>query len=603
MHIFSYDRTEFGKRLRIKLPQQELAKNSLKDSNDYVVIAFGGLVQISLGRGARQKCIEVVCANLSNADYKYGLKKAQRTHSVFTEKLLIPFSYVRMMPIGSIFEVQFDAEGKAWLNFTKLFDYPSFNFAISDNTKNVEFVSFKQSDDAFNNYTSLMNNSLLYELLDKKKKYLRFYHYDETTWIVTNYEGVRYFMHPAMFLSAHYGASSEITRVLLNYSIWDDLCNAYHADYISQVAPDGICPNHVVMIGNKQAIDDCVFLYHFKINKETREIVRNLHNKIAIHLLNSENLKRFYLPEVRPYHKDAVSLSVRGVPLGDNEVLVTQIEQISEPEGPPIFYDIRVSNNKNQTNGEVVRFKRGKTVARNIRRGEVLVVSDQVNNLDVAISRSGITVVDDNLRRKIRNQEITRDEDMQPAKAKYVVPRKAAEAFASGDRLGDGGIVGFLRIMHGELMFDDYAGDINPQFRQLVDSALNNANRVQSFTFKEGLHEHGKIVPMCFKSRYSFPRSVLVLVLEIDGGKYVFVDCERDELHKCAGVAIAWDNSWSDEGFKAVLRRVLGEMSDNSGSLSQEFREEVAAAGVALVTYRHTGVGDWVKTAVGKFES
>ena len=228
-------------------------------------------------------------------------------------------------------------------------------------------------------------------------------------------------------------------------------------------------------------------------------------------------------------------------------------------------------------------------------------VAEQVNNLDVAIVRSGVTILNDTIRKKIRNREITRDDELYSSKAKYVIPRDAAEAFAAGDRLGDEGVVGFLRVVHGELMFGDFMGDVGPQYQHLMNSALAHTNVVQSYTFKDGLHEQGKTVPMAFKFRLSFPRSVLVLVLEIRHKKYVFIDCERDERHQCAGIALAWDDSWIDDEFKKVLRRLLGEVGDNYGSLSEEFKRELAKDGISIVTYNHTQTGDWVRTAVSKF--
>lgn len=108
----------------------------------------------------------------------------------------------------------------------------------------------------------------------------------------------------------------------------------------------------------------------------------------------------------------------------------------------------------------------------------------------------------------------------------------------------------------------------------------------------------------------SFPRSVYILRLNIDGSIYYFLDCESRDKQSSSGVVVKvldehkfllnWDRGYT-------LKMLVDMLKDNNGRIKQSVYDEVGVSGlrtdnIIVAKYKHMNeeTSNWVLAGLRK---
>lgn len=615
------------KRLAIKKQiSVEISKNKTDyflAGQEYLVIGYGGVFFSEEYNDKSQPLVELICVNLTNLENNKKKEKYKRK-SAFVIKLDVQLGLVKSIPIGTIGFVKQDGlKTNKIVVFKQVMDFKKYAYALQTDNNDMtdEYIKIDDNEPCFSLLQKYWYDFLGYEYSDDKEKVKKYGVYtpeqDKYTWIVSKDKaGKTFLLHPLTLLNAHYGVSSEIIRLLVSEPAWVDVEKKLGLHYDRKDGGQGMA-NKAVLIAERLDIRDCVFLHHLKNDEYSEQVVKAVHNNMreqyerADFKGNKHNVK-FWLEKVRPYHRQPVSLNVKGIDVGDNTILVTQIIVINEPVGDTVYYVLPSLNNKSKRADGIQGVAYPKVIARNTIDKEVLIVNERVNNNDVSVIYADMLTVE-SVREKFKKGEVNIDGGLMYAKkAQYVVSKDEADRYAMGEQYGSDGNVGLSQLISGELALDaeNFTGDETHQYQKLMDKCQKHFKSVLSFTINGGFVS-GLIKPMSFRYSRAYPQSVLVLICEHGKGqKYIFVDCEEVEkineagelTTRCSsGITFEWLEKWNDsDEFLIFIKDVLQDIGFNNGVMSDDMIDFLKKEHVNWTIYHHTKTGDWVNTVLIK---
>lgn len=588
--MFNVNKTIVKKAVKIQLSADEAQKFFL--NQEYLVVGYTAIKRNEVSK--TQILAGITFINLTN------LRQHNKAYFITLD---IPIATIKKLPIGAIAQrvvLQGNSNNSQsyCLKVVEKLDFKDYQYQLQADGNETQgqicedtppFVHLKNALDKALNYQTSQN------LQDKQP--FKFYNQDKNVWRVTedNNQQLTFLLHPILLLNSNYGASSEIVRILISEPIWENLLKKLNYEYYNPSNPKS------VLISSKLAISDCVFLYHFKNDKYTFEKVRELHSEITQNIINK---KRSFL-KIEPYHAQPISLSVKGIDIGDGIIWVTEVLAISEPTGEVVYFDI-VTKDKTKhekTGDNTTSVQAPKILARLMMDETVLITKEQVDNEGMAVIKSGIGILDEQKRQKIFNENITTGEDLFPVKASYVIRKNEALRFATGERVGSGGEVGFLSIINGEVALDDSINVIlQEQYLYLIGKLKQVFYEVKGYTIKRGLTQ--EVIPMRFMYQQSHPKTVIVVVVGKGSKSYVFMDCEKTNGVGSSGLIFEWQAGWAEgDSFKDFVRMTITDLAHNKGVVSDELNERLSENKIRWAKYKHTDKGEWVKNALKNMEN
>lgn len=589
--MFSVNNIAVKKATNIQLNTCEAKEFFL--NQDYLVI---GYTKLSRSKQSRTQILAtVIFVNLT------GLEKqadSDNPKSAFSVTLDIPLGVVKKLPIGTILQkITTKNENnteKHHLKTVKKLDFQNYQYQLQHPQNSETQGRINDDKDPFVQLTKAIDKALNYRTPQnpQDKQPFKFYNQDYNTWLVTEdpTQKLTFLLHPILLLNSHYGASSEIVRILFGEPIWENVLKKLNYNYRNPNSPKS------VLISDKLAVSDCVFLHHFKNDDYTLKKVKELHSKTTQKL--TQNNKSYL--QVEPYHNQSVNLSVKGIDVGGGIIWVTEILAISEPMGEAVYFDIATKDNTKQ--GEMgdntITLQAPKILTRLMMDETVLITKEQVDNEGMAVIKSGIGILDEQKRQKIFNENITTGEDLFPAKASYVIKKNEALRFATGERVGSGGEVGFLSIINSEVALDDSINVIlQEQYLYLIGKLKQVFYEVKGYTIKRGLTQ--EFIPMRFMYQQSHPKTVIVVVVGNGSKSYVFMDCEKTNGVGSSGLIFEWQADWvKGDSFKDFVRMAITDLAHNKGVISDELSEWLNENKIKWAKYKHIDKGEWVKNAL-----
>lgn len=599
-----------------------------KDS-EYVVLWYGKIVP----KVSNNKLfVDVFLASIHN-DYSV------------TESL--PFELIPSIPISSIIKngkitEQYDIPNQS---FIELRDMDYANDATSIET-NISYDIVKESDH--------------FALLKSKYRLNRYGFNDFNTLLMVNYpkgSPTNILIHPLVFFNAHYGVSKEVNRVLLSY-LWGEKDNddsilskiklerdlgEPSADFSPKQSfanqslksyqwverDNNILPTvsnqlnlyhfnpknpESVLISNNLTIADAVFLYYLKNDDITYHRVRAINNRVRknffmnLHKKNEENKKPnipYTYLKITPYHTQAIQLQYKGINLDKNTILCTEITGISMPQGKTIYYDTNIKKKvkTDENSNEELAF-RYMPLARYISAEEFVVVNETVNNKTVNAIKFKIETLGE-IRKVLHHENIGQKELMAGAEL-IPLPEKKATSFSGGDRIGTSGDIGFLKSIadtqrayqKNEYGIREADGQYDKLFKYAQHYKDNSGKKVQIDSCKSNSEPLGEKIRPIHLQRKSFPFTVLILRLVIDGEIYYFLDCEASEKYSSSGIAIKGDIT--DFPKNLTLDKLVIELGQNQGRLPNSYDEFEALDIIARYKHMNEDNSNWVENAIQK---
>lgn len=594
--MFNINKTTIRKTTKIQLDNGEAKK--FFANNEYLIVGYTGISRNNTSK--TQVLANVVFVNLTDLEKQVG---STNPKSAFSIVLDISLGTVKKLPIGTILQKittkNENGTEKHHLKTVKKLDFQNYQYQLQHpqnsetqghiNDDKSPFVQLTKALDETLNYTTLQN--------PQNKQTFKFYNQDYNTWLVTEdpTQKLTFLLHPILLLNSHYGASSEISRILVSEPIWENVLEKLNYNYCNPNSPKA------VLISDKLAVSDCVFLHHFKNDDYTLKKVKELHSRTTQKL--TQNNKNYL--QIEPYHNQPVNLSVKGIDIGDGVIWVTEVLAISEPTGEVVYFDI-VTKDKtkhDKTGDNITSVQAPKILARLMIDETVLITKEQVDNESVAVIKSGIGILDEQKRQKILNENITTGEDLFPAKASYVIKKNEALRFAMGERVGSGGEVGFLSIINGDIALDDSINAISQeQYLYLIGKLKQVFYEVKGYTIKRGLSQ--EVIPMRFMYQQSHPKTVIVVIVRKGSKSYVFMDCEKTNGVGSSGLIFEWQAGWAEgDSFKDFVRMTITDLAHNKGVVSDELNEWLSENKIRWAKYKHTDKGEWVKNALKNMEN
>lgn len=589
--MFSVNKIAVKKATNIQLNTYEAEK--FFTNNEYLIVGYTGISRNNTSK--TQVLASVVFVNLTDLEKQVG---STNPKSAFSVTLDIPLGVVKKLPISIILQKivkqNKDDAQEHYLKVVKKLDFQNYQYQLQQQSNSETQGRLNDSIPSFTHFTKAIDKALNYLTPQnpQDKQPFKFYKQDGNTWLVTEdpTQKLTFLLHPILLLNSHYGASSEIVRILFREPIWENVLEKLNYNYCNPNSPKS------VLISDKLAVSDCVFLHHFKNDDYTLKKVKELHSRTTQKL--TQNNKSYL--QIEPYHNQPVNLSVKGIDVGGGVIWVTEILAISEPMGEAVYFDIATKDNTKQ--GEMgdntTTLQAPKILARIIMDETVLITKEQVNNEDIAVIKSDIGILDEQKRQKIFNEAISKDEWLYPAKTNYIIKNNEALRFAMGERVGTGGEVGFLNIINGEVALEDCSETtLQEQYLHLIEKAKQAFSEVKSYTINKGIIQD--FIPMLFLYQQSHPKTAFVLVTAKDSKRYVFVDCEKTGGVGSAGLIFEWQTEWEkQESFKDFIKLVLTNLANNRGATSEELSEWLGENKIKWAKYNHINKGKWVENAL-----
>lgn len=255
-----------------------------------------------------------------------------------------------------------------------------------------------------------------------------------------------------------------------------------------------------------------------------------------------------------------------------------------------------------------------KPIFHDINEKEVMLLDETANNRNTAVFRQQLQTLGD-AREIARNSNISLDVQLRIGHSK-VVDEPLPEGYTDGHRVGAGGNVGMLKvILEGvRLSEKDEFGtsNLDSQYHKLLKYAQHIKKNPSLYHFqnieidcidKFGRLKEETIEPIPLNKR-TFPRSVYVLRLNMDGELYYFLDCESRDRQSSSDVVVSVSNEekflhgW---GCDHTLEKLIDMLKDNNGRLEREVYDEFGVNGaggdnivIAKYKYMNEETSNWV---------
>ena len=530
------------------------------NNHEYVLIWYGRIFRGS-NRENGIKLVETIFLNLSNG-YEFGVK--------------LPIELANNLILGSI-----------WVNGVtrQKFDFDNAITVIEEKSANLRYSNnFGISQDG-GTFEFDLNNYPINELET-----------DTNSLMVIEQGSRKVLIHPLTFFMAHYGVSKEINRVLLSYLLADV------KEKLSLGFPDPE-KSDVTIIPDNFVIPDAVFLHYFKYNKYTQDVVEKLNMRVLNALRKNENhkipSKRSAPLKVVPYHDQQIEISFKGIDVGADVILCTEITGMSMPQGNAITYafdeyDIR-GNNFNQGQAATRSYK---PLFHKIDIDEVVVEAESnAGNSTTAILRQRIQTIGE-MRKLVKAENITIEQVIQRNTSKVIpLNEPIPSTYAVGNKIGTNKEVGILR----PLIYSGVVNYQNPSFKKLLKYAQSlrsdpQYNNMIIDAYSKG-KLHGETVEHLNKSDKSTNvLAIYVLKIKVSSDVYYLFDCSISTGVNTSGIGIKVNNdsSFMNTGVDAVLKQLF----ENKGRLSDiDVLRKIYGP---ILNFRHTSSesSNWVATVV-----
>lgn len=551
----NFDRT-------VNLSNVDIGRHTDKffNNHEYVLIWFGRIFRGSNRRNAI-KLVETIFLSLNNG-YEFGVK--------------LPIELANSLILGSI-----------WVNglTCQKFEFDDAITVIDEDSVNLKYsnhIGITKKDGVFE---FDLNN---YPVDDLEN--------DTNTLLVIKQGSRKVLIHPLTFFMAHYGVSKEINRVLLTY-LWADVKEMLSLNFPDPKTSD------VTLIPDNCVIPDAVFLHHLKYNQHTQDVIERLNTRVLNALKKNKDhivpSKRSSPLKVVPYHKQKIEIELKGINVGDDIILCTEITGMSVPQGNAIHYafdDYEISeNNINQTKLTTRSYK---ALFHKIDTDEVIVEAESnAGNSTTAVVRQRIRTIGE-IRELVRVENITIEQAIQ-RQTSQVIPlnEPIPSTYAVGVKTGTNKDVGILK----PLISSDILRHRNPSFKKILKYAKSlrsnpEYNNVLIDAYSKG-KLHGETVEHLNKTNK--PTTVLfiyVLRIAIDKDVYYIFDCSISTGVNTSGIGIKVnnDNNFMNAGIEAVLEQLF----ENNGRLSDP--EILNRLYGSIANFRHTNSesSNWVATVI-----
>lgn len=535
--------------------------------------------------------------------------------SGFYAKADIPIELIPTMPIGSIW-LNGICESKLLTGETSLITLRDAGFDGALDT-NIIYENALDKD----SLRSLKSHYHISSKTNENGKLVGFFKDANTVLTVPiSIDGVEktLIIHPLTFLQAHYGVSKSISNILLSNN-WDVVSKKLHLDYINPSCPKS------VFIQNQLVRDDAVFLYHLKNDLHTWNTVKRLNARIRQNFV--DNLKRYNLKysflKVQPFHSQPVHILCNYIVIDGNTLLCTEITSMSMPQGETVLYD--VDRPKRTSSGEYTcpKSQAVKILMHNVANNEVMLLDETADNLNKVVIRQRLETIGEE-REIARNLNISLEERLRANRTRVVI-EPLPEGYTDGHRIGTGGAIGMIQVVLNDSKQnekDDYGiCGFDNQYQRLLKYAQHfkqNANshgyrKVEIDCCDKSWEIKGEVVEPIALNKNSFPLSVYVLRLDIDGVIYYFLDCESRDKQSSSGIVV----KVSDEerflykwGRGYTLMNLLDMLRENNGRLRQSVYDEIGVngsrkGGIIIAKYKHMNeeTSNWVLSGLGKFNN
>lgn len=578
---------------------QETFKNGtplFQDNASYIVSWYGKLT-VHIGGGIRA---EVYFVNKANG---------------FCVKAVIPIELIPTMPIGSIWQNGV-CESKLLTGETSLVTLRDAGFAGALDT-NIIYENALDND----SLKALKNH---YHISSKKnEKGGSVGSFNDANTVLTvpiSIDGVdkTLIIHPLTFLQAHYGVSKSVSNILLSKD-WAIASKKLHLDYINPSYPKS------VFIPDELVKGDAVILYHLKNDPYTRNTVNKLNSRVRQNFVDNleKHDRKFSFLKVQPYHSQPVHISCNYIGIDGNTLLCTEITGMSMPQGETVLYD--VDRPKRTSNGEYVwpTSHAAKILMHNIADNEVMLLDEMADNRNAGVVRQVMRTIGEE-REIARNLNISLEERLR-TNVDRVAIEPPPEGYADGHRIGAGGTIGVLRAVLDDSKQNAKDGygicGLDNQYQRLLKYAQylkQNANfhgyrKVEIDCCDKSWERKGEVIEPIALNKRSFPLSVYVLRLDIDGGIYFFLDCESRDKQSSSGVVVKVLDEvqfLSDWSIDYTLTKLVDMLKDNNGRLKQSVYDELGVNGsrngdIIIAKYKHMNeeASNWVLSGLGKFNN
>lgn len=530
-------------------------------NHEYVLIWFGRIFRGSNRRNAI-KLVETIFLNLSSG-YEFRVK--------------LPIELANNLILGSI-----------WINgvSSQKFEFDSAITVIEEKSVNLEY----------SNHFGISKNSGTFEF-DLNNYPINGLETDTNSLMVIKQGCRKVLIHPLTFFMAHYGVSKEINRVLLTY-LWDDVEEELSINFPDPKTSD------ITIIPDNCTIPDAVFLHYLKYNEYTQNVVKKLNTRVLKALGQNENQKvpseKSAPLKVVPYHEQQIEIGFKGINVGDDVILCTEITGMSMPQGNAITYafseyDIRGKNfNQGQPNTRSY-----KPLFHKIDTDEVVIEAESnAGNSTTAILRQRIQTIGE-MRKLVKAENITIKQVIQRNTSKVIpLNEPIPSTYAVGNKIGNNKGVGILR----PLISSGVVNYQNPSFKKLLkyaqslrsDFAYPHYNNMIIDAYSKG-KLHGETVEHLNKSDKSTNvLAIYVLRIKVSNDVYYLFDCSIATGVNTSGIGIKVNNdiSFMSTGVDAVLKQLF----ENNGRLPD--LDVLRKIYGSILNFRHTNSesSNWVAT-------
>ena len=519
-----------------------------------------------LGEGYTNKKVEVVF--VSSTGYEIKAK--------------LPLKLILKVPIGSIWRNGFivDELDAAHYVFT-------LQEAIGESFKrtNVEYISQfreKKNEKKIDGYKAKT-------ILSKDIYPVKGIDNESNTLIVVEQDKVKFVIHPITFFLAHYGCSKHINNVLVS-RLWGDVDNESPNTVKNLLKLDyknPQCPK-AVLIPKDYLASDAVFLHHLREDNYTKRIVKAF-NSVMRQKLNDNESKSGGI-SVKPYHQQRIEMLVKGVPLGNNVILCSEIIGMSMPRGEEIFYDFEI-NIQTAGIGTTQSFR---PMYVNIEE-ETIVVADirGPNNSTTAVIRQKQKILGD-IRKISKNEGISFVDASKYSTKSIPLNEPIPDSYAPGELANVAGDVGMLKVLIDsdvEEYTDTNTHKILRYARQLKHDYNQGAVKIDCYSIKEGYI--GEVLTTIKALDRKFPKYIYVLRIIIKGQYYFVFDSQPLNILDKSGVAgiiMKVDSSFNPNSS-------IKELFNNSGRFRNMNQDHIK-------TFNHmtrAKITNWLRNALTRF--
>lgn len=539
--------------------------------------------------------IDVLFANLTEPTY-IRPKDGKEATSYLT--LRIHINHIHKLPFGSIWK-----DGKSKERFL-LKDY---EIQIDNNYEIYSFAKayrdMKRIDEIDENpHQTLEEISEKDELIneppfDSKQYFDKISSYDRNQLININNQEQNFVIHPLSLFIVHYGYSMDIKRIISRYN-FDTVEEKLmpENEYIEKkMDKEGF--KEYVVLPLKFTQRDSVFLHEFKYNKEVRQKVRTINNKIQ----RAKNDKSVNV-RIDFWHKP-LTIRFKGIPIG-NKVLCANIIGISEPKLDPI--NLMLQPKKSLGVDETKESHDFLTVRQYVapdRVEDIDFTHNPVNNLTTLILQERLERLGDLvIINKITNGILSRPIDDNT----HFIKDEPPEEFGIGDKDGTGS-TGLAKC------FFDVKNEYQSRFEKIWNHAKQYAKQnfgsARWFTYKQGLQDTDEFYVMSLSKfhapivKMNLPKYVLVIELEIKDSKYYILEFGEVELGNSKNTkgfnGIAYKTDVDEDFFSenGKLAELLLSVVSLNGTLNSEFTN-IYEGKLTLFKHHSSASSNWVKNGI-----